>query len=192
MWMYIVGAVVLALVILLFSPIVISFSFGESVQVTLRYLFIGWTVYPRSAKTKPKKKREKKKQAKKPAPKTGVVQKVKEIFGVLTALFQGSLRLLENARVRKLKITLGIAGEDAAKAAVNYGLVCSVVYPFLGLADNHMNLKKPKVNIYCEYLSRESLVEGSGKIYIWAYHAVGTALFILKELVSKNIKHKRW
>ncbi len=190
MWMYILGAVGLVIAALLFSPIVVKVAFEDTLEVVLSFWFVRYRVYPQKKKTKsPSKKAKAKKQPpSEPAKKQGVVQKVKQIFNVMGTLVNGSLRLLKNARVRKLNLTLGITGEDAAVAAIHYGQVCSVVYPFLGLIDSHMKLVDPKVNMYCDYQGEESVVKGSGKLYISVYHAVGTALYILKELVKKTIK----
>lgn len=200
MWLYLLGGLAVVIAAVLWSPIVISFSFEESVQVTLSFWFFRYSLYPlkkkpkkektkaKKEKRKQRKKKQKAKESPKPTQKVGVVQRVKDIFGVLGTLFHGSLRLLENAKVKKLNITLGITGEDAAKAAINYGLVCSVVYPFLGLVDNHMNLKKPKVNLYCDYLNTEPTIQGSGKVYIRVHHAVSTAFYMLIDLVKKNLK----
>lgn len=191
MWMYILGAIGLVIAALLFSPIVVKVAFEDTLEVVVSFWFVRYRVYPQKKKTKStpiKAKVKKQPSSEMPQKKQSVVQKVKQIFGVMGTLVNGSLRLLKNARVRKLDITLGVTGEDAAAAAIHYGQVCSVVYPFLGLVDSHMKLIDPKVNVYCDYEGAESVIKGSGKLYISVYHAVGTALYILKELVMKTIK----
>ena len=188
MWMYVVAGIVLLLVLVFCSPIVLAVKFKETLQVKLRFWFVSYTLYPKEKKAKTSPKKQKKKEPSSSLKKQGTVEKVRGIFDALSTLMKASLRLIEGARVRNLNLTLGITGKDAADAAVTYGQVCSVVYPVLGFADSKMNLVNPKVNIYCDYNATESVVEGSGKVCVSVYHAVGTALFILKELVKKNLR----
>ncbi len=199
MWMYIVAGIVLALAALLMSPIVIGVRFEEDLLVTVRFWCFRFRVYPKKessknkAKKQNKKKQNKKKQntpqdGNKKAKPAGAVGKVQQVFQVLHSLFHGSLRLLKGARLRKLNLTIGATGEDAAQAAINYGTVCSIAYPFLGLVDSHMKLVNPKVNIYCDYLAEEWVIQGSGSLYISVFHAVGTALYIFKDVIMKFIK----
>lgn len=197
MWMFIVLGIVGVVTALLASPIVLKVELKEQVTVTLRFWFVKIGLYPRPPKTKkkPSQKQRKKPTAEEsaeveatPPQKEGTVKKIKQLFKVLSTLFHGSFRLLKGAKVKNLNLTLGITGEDAATAAIHYGQVCSIAYPFLGLIDAHMKLKNPKVNIYCDYLAEKPTIECSGKICVSVFHAVGTALFILKELIMKTIK----
>lgn len=189
MWIYVVAGIVLLLVLFFLSPIVIWVKFEETLQVKLRFWFVSYSLYPKKKKNKTSPKKQKKKQESSATEKKqGTVAKVKQIFGVLGTLLSASARLVNGARVRNLKLTLGITGKDAADAAISYGQVCSVVYPVLGFADSKMNLINPQVNIYCDYTAEESVIRGSCKVCISVYHAVGTAFFILKDLVKKNLR----
>ncbi len=197
MWMYIIAGIALVLAAILASPIVIGVRFEQDLLVTVRFWFFRFRVYPKKEKSKNKKanakKQNKKKQTSsqtenKKAKLPQGIGKVQQVFKVLGALFHGSLRLLRGARLRKVNLTIGVTGEDAAQAAISYGTVCSIVYPFLGLLDTHMKLKNPKVNIYCDYLADDWVIKGSGRLYVSVYHAVGTALVVLKDIIVKFIK----
>lgn len=188
MWIYVVAGIVLLLVLLFLSPIVLSVKFEETLQVKLWFWFVSYSLYPQKKKTKASPKKLKTKEKTTSVKKQGTLEKVRGVFNVLSTLMSSSLRLIEGARVRDLNITLGITGKDAADAAVTYGQVCSVVYPVLGFADSKMKFVNPKVNIYCDYTADESVIQGSGKVCVSAYHAVGTALHILIELVKKNLR----
>ncbi len=189
MWIYIVAGIVVLLAVFFLSPIVLSVKFEETLQIKLRFWFVSLWVYPKEKKAKSSPKKSKRKTKQQPsAGKQGTVEKVRGIFSVLSTLLHSSLRLVDGARVRNLKLTLGITGEDAADAAISYGQVCSVVYPVLGYVDSKMKLVNPQVNIYCDYTGQESVIQGSCTLCVSAYHAVGTALFILKELVKKNLR----
>lgn len=212
MWMYIVGGIVALLLLLLFSPIVIKISLQDTaLDINYRYWFYYRSIdvfekkekpnlfirlYVGEEKPKTKKKNKKKKTVEQEQPNgrfgtnnampVGIVEQAKLTVQALVVLLQGYLKLLENARVPKFNLTLGITGKDAADAAMNYGEVCSVVYPFLGLVDNHVKLVRPKVNIYCDY-GEETVVNGYARIHVPAYHVVGTVVYMIKELVKKNL-----
>lgn len=188
MWIYVVAGIVLLLAVVFLSPIVLSVKFEETLQVKLRFWFVSYSLYPQKKKAKTSPKKLKTKEKTPAVKKQGTLEKVRGIFNVLSTLMNASLRLIDGARVRNLNITLGITGKDAADAAITYGQVCSVVYPVLGFADSKMELKNPKVNIYCDYNAEKSVIQGSGKVCVSVYHAVGTALFALKELIKKNLK----
>ncbi len=189
MWIYIVAGIVLLLAVFFLSPIVLRVKFEDTLQIQLRFWFVSYSLYPKGkkAKSSPKKSKSKTKQQSS-AGKQGTVEKVRGIFSVLSTLLHSSLRLVDGARVRNLKLTLGITGEDAADAALTYGQVCSVVYPVLGYVDSKMKLVNPQVNIYCDYTAEDSVIKGSCNVCVSAYHAVGTALYILKQLVKKNLR----
>ena len=188
MWMYIIGGIVLFFALLLLSPIVVWVKFEETLHIKLRFWFVSYTLYPKKPKTKTSPKKQTKKEQPSSVQPQGTLEKVKSIFGVLGTLLSASVRLISGARVRNLNLTLGITGKDAADAAITYGQVCSVVYPVLGFADSKMKLINPKVNIYCDYNAEKSITQGSGKVCITVYHAVGTAFYILKELIKKNLR----
>jgi hypothetical protein len=89
-----------------------------------------------------------------------------------------------------MDLQIAVAGEDAAQAAITYGRVCSVFYPLLGRASAYVNFVRPRVNLYCDYEATASVIKGKAGLYIPLYHVVGTGLFILKELIKKNLKNK--
>ena len=68
-----------------------------------------------------------------------LLKEVKDTFGHCT--------------VKKLWLTYKCTGEDAADAAINYGKVCAVVYPFLTLVHTTFKVKErgERVDILCDY-----------------------------------------
>jgi hypothetical protein len=53
-----------------------------------------------------------------------------------------------------------------------------------------VNFVRPRVNLYCDYEATASVIKGKAGLYIPLYHVVGTGLYILKELIKKNLKNK--
>lgn len=199
MWIYIVLAIVGLIVLLLLCPVVIRVSYEQDeLKADARYLFFHSPLL--GGKKKPKKKPKKGKiKTNIVTQKTsvsawselrkqmGTVETVKLMISSTITFFQSILRLLKGAKVRHLELEIRVTGEDAAAAAINYGEVCAVLYPFLGAVGNHMKLIRPNLNLYCDYEADKPLVQGKAKIYIPLYHVVGTTFYNVKQMVSKQL-----
>lgn len=87
----------------------------------------------------------------------GFIFTVKDMFRVLASLLGEVKGLLKYCTVKKLHITAVCTGEDAADAALNYGQLCTVIYPFIGLVHSAMKVKKKakKLDIRCDYSGNE-------------------------------------
>ncbi len=124
-----------------------------------------------------------KKQEKKPKPK-----KKKQDLGKLleqVKLFVSSakkplLKLIKSIRinVHDLKITAG--GDDAAKAALNYGKINMLVGNAIGWLDSIMTLKIRDIDIGIDFQKEETVYSGKGTVKIRLFTAIvcGLAFFI--------------
>ncbi len=189
LWLYILLGIAAFFALLLLAPIVVTFGYAQDKPaLSVRYLFVRLRLAP--AKPKPRRAKGSRKAAKaekQAAPKkkkplqnlvaqNGVLGAVKLLVQTVKTLSAAVLRLLAGARLRRLRLTVGVAGEDAAAAALTYGEVCALVYPFLGWVSRQVKLIRPQIDLHADYLSSQSTLAVSGKLYITAGHAVGTVL----------------
>ncbi len=146
----------------------IGFDTENGFECVVRFLFFKFDL------TKPKAKKENKKPNK-------LVLKLKKALGldflekseelkqdgetktvsdtvnkVVTAisLFAGQVAwLFKRFKLRKLKVTAVCAGDDAADAAIEYGLVCAAIYPMSAYLDTNIKTKKnvQEINIGCDF-----------------------------------------
>ena len=198
MWPYVLAGIFLFVLLLLFSPLVLSVEYEQQLHIGVRFWFVKITLLPQKEKKGKIKKQSPKKKKKKSAVKKsgwqnlvekyGVFGAVKEIVSALSVLPKSVVRLTKGARVRKMDVEIAVTGEDAADAAITYGRVCSVVYPFLGRVSGHVKLVRPKLNLYCDYEGTSSKIKAKANLYVSLYRVVGTALFVLKEMIKKNLK----
>ncbi len=201
MWIWIAVGALLSLVgIALCIPIVVYVGVEEDMYAYYRYLFIKRWVYPKEKKPIPqeKKKGALTRRAKRRVTSAdswkyltrhyGFTGAVRMMVDSATALVKNVWRLLEGAKIRKLKGEIRVTGQDAAEAATNYGQVCAVVYPFLGLIGNQMQFVRPDLKIHCDYEATEPLIRLSAKIYITLPHTVEILWHMFKEMVDKNIQ----
>ena len=74
-------------------------------------------------------------------------------LAALVMLFLGQVKYLYS-KIRVDRIyTMIICGGDGAEAAINYGIVCSAVYPLVGYLDASLNMKKDaqSIEIFCNF-----------------------------------------
>jgi hypothetical protein len=163
-------AVIIAIiVVLLLSSIRVFFSFNTENKPELKAKFLFFTVFDIN---KPKKK------SKKPSrigsaikrmlgfeqiiesqtdegekQKESISSKVTGFVTVFMLLTDSNLWLAKKIKAKQLKLDIICGGSDAADAAIEYGVVCSAVYPFIGyLETNFKGAEKAlDVNIGCDF-----------------------------------------
>lgn len=163
-------AVIIAIiVVLLLSSIRVFFSFNTENKPELKAKFLFFTVFdinkPKDESKKPSRigsaiKRilgfeqiiesqtdEGEKQ------KESISSKVTGFVTVFMLLTDSNLWLAKKIKAKQLKLDIICGGSDAADAAIEYGVVCSAVYPFIGyLETNFKGAEKAlDVNIGCDF-----------------------------------------
>lgn len=90
---------------------------------------------------------------KKDAQESGVSDTVTRLITILSLLAGQIAWLLKRVRVKKLHLLAICGGGDAADAAMDYGLVCAAVYPFVGYLETSTQLsdKANDVQVGCDF-----------------------------------------
>ena len=85
--------------------------------------------------------------------KESISSKVTGFVTVFMLLTDSNLWLAKKIKAKQLKLDIICGGSDAADAAIEYGVVCSAVYPFIGyLETNFKGAEKAlDVNIGCDF-----------------------------------------
>lgn len=83
----------------------------------------------------------------------GISNLVNKIVTIITLLLGQIKWLLSKFRLEKLRIFAVCSGDDAADAAMDYGLVCSTVYPIVGYIMANVNAKDnaEEILIGCDF-----------------------------------------
>lgn len=107
----------------------------------------------------------------------GVSSLVNKIATVITLLLGQIKWLLSKFRLDKLRIFAICSGDDAADAAMDYGLVCSTVYPLVGYIMANVNAKEnaEEIQIGCDF-------DGNTDFEFELYVSVRT-IYIVKALM---------
>jgi len=129
LWLYILLGILLVIFLLLLMPVKLKASYNEDFRCSLKIGFIRIQLYPQ----KPKKKKKKKKQKKADEEQKGEKKKetlIKEkgiswlfdLIKKIADLAVGALKdFFRHIIVKKLMLSVSIAGDDAADTAVKYG-----------------------------------------------------------------------
>lgn len=167
----IAGAVVIVLLLLILSPVTVYFDYSKDILLTVRYLCFTLFRIP-AVKKKPAGKREKKprekkkdredKEEKKEKPSLSEIMNL--IKCVMNSLGKPLRKILKRTAFSHFTLKVVCGGEDAAKAALNYGRVNIAVGSALGMLDSFFTLKKVddidvSVDFYSETTTAECYVE---------------------------------
>lgn len=233
------GAVVLVIFLLMISPAVLRFEYGDDMRLRLSWLFV--TIFRYPAVTKKNKRRDKKaekavkaansaaekaaeaesfradkhsenkaagasaKSAGEPAakadkPASGGDNTIKkkpklaDIFEMvkllLDSLKKPLKKILKRTRIHHLRIYIVCGGEDAAKAAINFGKTNILVGSALGWADSFFTLRPAdEINITVDFQSEETRAEASCTIKMPLYAALAFAFTVFGRAVRYYTRH---
>lgn len=102
------------------------------------------------------------KEAKKPRKETPPLKKAKLTLNILVTILRGAGRLTKavfgSLRVTRIRVCLGVRGEDPAEAARAYGRLNAWLYPSLGVIDRFVYLDFEELRILPDFGSAEPTV----------------------------------
>lgn len=163
----IIGAFLLLVLLILFLPLSVMVDVEK--QFFLKIKILGIKLYemkPDSDEKSPTKTAEEKtKTAKKTNENsaTDVFVKIKKEQGFVAAVKSGmelASRMLSNVKrylrhisIEKVKLDITIASDDAAKTAIEYGIVCQAVYPVTAFLNSFANVKWKQIDVTSDFQS---------------------------------------
>lgn len=163
----IVLAVLLLIFILLVLPLTVDLSYEKEFCYRIKYVgFVLFDSEKRIDINRVKRKKKRKKHTQKPSDKLtdqddGFLKrtyKQKGFFGTVryfSELLQMLLKRLwwvvKHLKFRHFVLDLTVATSDAANTALEYGAVCSAVYPVLSFLETESNFKNEGININADF-----------------------------------------
>ena len=197
----IVLLVLLVLAVLLFLPVTLKASYQTELFAELRYLFFRYQIAPRKEEEAKKKKKTapKKEKEELSEEKNSIWDIIKEegLSGFLDILEElaravgGALKaIFHHATLSELALQIAVCGEDAADCAVNYGYVCTAVYPAVGIITSSIRRYK-KLDIRPDYDGKETRIQCRLRLRAPALFVVCSAGKAVYTAVRQIIKAKR-
>ena len=199
--LYIILGILLLLFLLILIKVEIFAVYSDELSLTLKVLFYRIVLLP--SKPKPKKKEEPKKEPEKkpteqPEDKKEKKQKQsyltklknkKGLTGVLSLLTgvariaAGTLKgLLSHVVIHKMDVGIALSSDDSSSTAVNYGRLCSIVYPAVDVISAATVCKSYRVTL-------EPVFDDEKKTRIYVdVHAHLRICFAVAEAIKAGVK----
>lgn len=145
-----------------------------------------------------REERKRKKAAKKPVPKAAPKQtpprkKAKLTLEIVCTMLRGAGQLIRAVfgalRITKIKVCLGVRGEDPADAARSYGRMQAWLYPLLGVLDKAIYLQFDELRILPDFGAEQPTVQDrvSFRVSAQALFIVVAAMRIFYEFWRKKV-----
>lgn len=189
LWLYILLGIILLLVLVMLLPVKIYARYNDDFICTLFVGFVKIPIYPskpKKEKKKPKNSDEKSKKEKKEPKKkkTNLIKEkgiawllelIKKVANLASSVLKD---FFGHILIKKLLLSIEIAGSDAADTAVKYGQCCAVVYPAISAITRAVNCPKYGVDIMPDFDEKaKSKVEFELKARVFFFRLV---LLVLK------------
>ena len=160
--------------------------------------YIDLTAYEALSRIEREERKAKKAAAKaakpaKPKKETSPRKKAKLTLNIICTMLRGAGRLTRAIfgalRFTKIRICLGVRGEDPAQAARTYGKLNAWLYTSLGVLDRFLFLDFEELRLLPDFGSAEPTVEDrvSFRVTAQAYAMVFTALRVLYEFWREKV-----
>ncbi len=117
----------------------------------------------------------------------GVSTTLNELLSVLKMLLNRAWWLLKRGVFRQFRLRIVVGEEDAADAAYGYGLVCSAVYPLVGLLDSAFRFRSRSVDVRCDFDAETTLVEFHGQFNIRLWPILCALIHVVRENVRRTL-----
>lgn len=199
--LYILLGLLAVLALLLFVPISIRLRFETEEGFTgeARYLFFRFAFPVEEEKPTPSGKKSKEKDVSKE--KTNQIQdiiKEKGFSGFLEFIRElGSIasgaakKVFSHLTIRKLKLSVVVALEDAAETAIAYGVVCGMVYPAVSALLAVVRYKDYDVTVTPDFDRDEPEATMSLHATIRLFFVVYAALMALLRYIKLKMREKK-
>lgn len=153
LWLYILLGILLVIFLLILTPVKLKASYNENFRCILKIGFVKFSLYPPKPKKKKKPKKADEEQKSEETKKESLIKEkgiswLFDLIKKIADLAVGALKdFFRHIIVKKLLLSISIAGSDAADTAVKYGYCCSAVYPAFGIIVGAVKCKKYGVDI---------------------------------------------
>lgn len=133
-------------------------------------------------------------------PQRGTLQKIIKHLGfkgTLDFLFSPGIGfwrrisyLIKKIVIKKFRLNVTVASDDAAETALLYGGVCGVLYPVVGFLETVMDFKEDNMKIVCDFETAQPDLDFFAEIKIRIFHLLKAVFKIIPEITNilKEVK----
>lgn len=160
LWLYILLGLILFVLLVMMIPIRVYAHYHREFECTLYVGFVKFPIYPskpkkkklkKESKTSEPKKEETKKEKQSLVKEKGIVFMLELIKKIADLAHTVLKDFFKHILIKKLQLSIKIAGSDAADTAIKYGQCCSAAYPAVSIIASSMNCPKYGVDILPDF-----------------------------------------
>ena len=201
----VLGVIFSLLLLLAFLPLTVDLSYRDELIFKIRYS--GITLFDsekkvglKKSKKKPKKKTEDntpKKESffKKTYKQKGLLGTINYLSEILILLLKKLCWVIKRFKFRNFRLNLSVATSDAASTAINYGKICSAVYPVISFLETNADFKAKEINIKADFDETDSRFQISTlvttRLFFWFVAAIAVLIEFLKLQRKEREKYER-
>lgn len=198
--LYILAGLLLVIALILLLPVSVFIDYKD--VFSLKVKFFGFKVFKADNQSdKPQQKtenesvpKEKKENKVKSSfeilkDKKGFSGAVKEVFKFIADCLKHVGKFLKTVKFRKVEFNLTVATEDAAKTAIEYGALCTAVYPTLSFFNSISNVKYKRINVNSDFTTDKGSFDFSLIIKLQILFLIILAYKVFKEYKNFSIRN---
>lgn len=191
---------------ILFIPVVVDLEYTDDFKFKVSFLKITLLNSEKGKKTKHEKSDGKQRGKKrsvlgdakayftKVKNQKGFTGAVKEIMNLIRTIFSHIKWLLRYINICKVKLNINVGTPDAALTAMEYGTVCSAVYPVTAMLDAVANVGFKEINVNADFENSKSDFGFKAKVKMQIVYLLIAAFKIyrtLKKFITENVENER-
>ncbi|MBQ8740566.1 MAG: DUF2953 domain-containing protein [Clostridia bacterium] len=207
----VLGVIFCLLLLLLFLPLTVDINYENEFVLKIKYS--GITFFDSEKRVNLKKSKKKKRQSKeytegteesapqkenffkKTYKQKGLLGTVRYFSEILILLLKKIWWVIKRFKFRKFRLNLSVATYDAANTAINYGKICSAVYPVISFLETNADFKAKEININADFDKTDSRFQISTlvttRVFFWLVAAIAALFEFLKLQRKESEKYER-
>ncbi len=202
-------SVILLIVLgVLFIPVVVDLEYTDDFRFKVSFLKITLFGSQKQKKKEIKNESEKPKEKQKKSSvlsdakdyfteikkQKGFTGAVKEVMRLTQQVFSHIKWVLKYINICKVKLNITVGTPDAALTAIEYGTVCSAVYPVTAILDGVAHIGFKEINVVSDFEGQKSSFGFKAQVKMQIFYLLICAFRIyktLKNFITENIENER-
>lgn len=191
----------------LFIPVVVDLEYTDDFKFKISFLKITLFSSEKEKKADRKKSGDKHKGKKKKSSvlrdtkayfkkvknKKGFTGAVKDVMHLISGIFSHIKWLLRRINICKVRLNINVGTPDAALTAIEYGSVCSAVYPVTAMLDSVAHIGFKEINVNADFENGKSDFGFKARVKMQVVYLLISAFKIyrtLKKFITENIENE--
>lgn len=125
--------------------------------------------------------------------KQGFADTIGDTVSVIINIIKQIAGLFKHIKIKKLFINCICGGEDAAQAAMDYGIACAAIYPISGYLHSivKINSRKEDINVQCDFNREDSFFEFDTLLSVQVIFIITALIKLIAEESKRKVQEMK-